>query len=801
MSHRSVYRTFVVILCLSCCCSQKTVHLHVYSTFADMPTTKSSQRQRFFIRPAVRKSTIRNHSVCNTYIGVRSKHRPGELQPHDHNANMSSITPQSFVDDGGSFTRRVPRGLDYVYVEKWVASNNSDNSAYTGSFIDDGADMHLPPGPSPGFGPIDTRFYKQKKRKEPKDGEGTTWNDNVQRAISGDIQRNLEKIRGLRGLEVKKADRNDLKNETAGGQEKAQKDTVTIPMPPQWGTFVIKANDGRVIVVDKNGEFDSGPQKVVSDQQRPWVKAASTVEPTYPARTSSPPSPPNHRTSNRSPRAAPEKSSKQKSRSAKNGKKDKSRQQHDSSPKVLTPIPESEYEDGYLPSGGEDIGSPTGFMMTGGASGWPSSKPTSIASPAMSVSDGYEYVVPGSPIKAISEGFRYVTPRSRGSKHVVPGSDTWFDEKKTSPMRSPPGGWPSPELSPVNEDRKVAPETSWDGGQFESTWKAASPSRSHKSDGSHRSTRSRKSQKSRKELENASVKSHSTYKAPTVEDAPNNSSEEKEDYVTTGWGGSVKSSGKHDWDDKKKNREGSVNNRKTDKASGWASPLNTPHPHTWAGCKSPSERSWNKRPKAADNPSWTGIEPFASNIKADSATSPPFGSPTRPSSNAAWDGFEKIKGLSDVSVADTGSERGSLGHQSRVSSQPSTHRTHGSHDTRTSHRTKRHAQPTGWEDSRSGWGGGSHTSHKSQYSPQPDAATGWPGSRAASQASWNSDRARVDYGDGDGWGDEGKDKGQYANGFDEDNATYLNDTWGGIPVRVGSRAGSRTSRQSGVGWE
>jgi hypothetical protein len=53
----------------------------------------------------------------------------------------------------------------------------------------------------------------------------------------------------------------------------------------------------------------------------------------------------------------------------------------------------------------------------------------------------------------------------------------------------------------------------------------------------------------------------------------------------------------------------------------------------------------------------------------------------------------------------------------------------------------------------------------------------------------------------DGWGDEGKDKGQYANGFDEDNATYLNDTWGGIPVRVGSRAGSRTSRQSGVGWE
>jgi len=70
-----------------------------------------------------------------------------------------------------------------------------------------------------------------------------------------------------------------------------KKDTVTIPMPPQWGTFVIKAEDGRVIVVDKDGEFDSGPQKAVSEQQRPWVKAASTVEPTSPTRTPSPPSP------------------------------------------------------------------------------------------------------------------------------------------------------------------------------------------------------------------------------------------------------------------------------------------------------------------------------------------------------------------------------------------------------------------------------------------------------------------------------------------------------------------------------
>jgi hypothetical protein len=44
--------------------------------------------------------------------------------------------------------------------------------------------------------------------------------------------------------------------------------------------------------------------------------------------------------------------------------------------------------------------------------------------------------------------------------------------------------------------------------------------------------------------------------------------------------------------------------------------------------------------------------------------------------------------------------------------------------------------------------------------------------------------------------------GKYANGYDEDNATYLNDSWNGVPVRVGSRAGSKSPRQSSAatGW-
>jgi hypothetical protein len=706
---------------------------------------------------------------------------------------MSSITPQSFVDDGGSFTKRTPRGLDHRHVAKWIASNNSDTSAYTGSFIDDGVDMHRPPGADPGFGPIDTRFYKQKKRKEPKDDAGMMWNDDVQRAITGDMQRNLGKIRGLGELEVKKAEYKDCGNEKVVGQEQMKKDTVTIPMPPQWGTFIIKANDGRVIVVDKDGEFDSGPQKAANEQQRPWVKAASTIEPASPAQYSSPPSPLKHGTSTGLSQEHSKGNRKQETRSDKKEKPEKTRQSHHSPSKALTAIPESEYEDGYLPSGGEGIGSPTGFMMTGGASGWPSSRPTSVASPAISVSDGYEYVVQGSPIKAISEGFRHVTPGSRGYTPVVAKPDSWLEEKKSSPVRSPPGGWSSPELSPVKEDGKAASERSWTGGQFENAWKAASPSHSHKTAGSHRNSRGDKSQNSKKYLDDTSVKSHSTYKAPTVEDAPSTTSEEKKDYIATGWGGSVKSSSNQDWSGNKK----SVDTTKKDKKSGWTSPPNTPHPHTWAGGKSPSEQSWSHRPRAADNPSWTGIEPFESQKQVNSPSSPQFRSPVRPSSDDAWDGFERRKGLSDVSVVGTGSERESLGHHSRVSSNPSTHRSHRSRDTHTSHGRNRPAQPTGWED---GQPGGSQTSRKSRNSHQPDATTAWPGSRVASEASWNSNKARVDHGDDDGWGGGEKDNGQYANGFDEDNATYLNDNWGGVPVRVGSRAGSRSSRQSGAGW-
>ncbi|KAL1799320.1 hypothetical protein ACET3X_003357 [Alternaria dauci] len=669
---------------------------------------------------------------------------------------MSAITPQSFVDDGGSFTKRVPRGLDQRQVANWIASSKSDASAYTGSFIDDGADMHLPRGVAPGFGPIDKRFYKQKKRKEPKDGAGVVWSDDVQKAISGDIQRNLDKIRGLGGLEVKRTDRGGGQDEESGKQEKA-KDTVTIPMPPQWGTFVIKADDGRVIIVDKDGEFDSGPQKAVSEQPKHWIKAASVVEPDSPIKDWIPRSTPTHRTSSRQPKEHSKETKKQKSDVEKNDKSSKSRRSHLSPPKTLTPIPESEYEEGYLDFDGEDLGSPTDFMMTGGASGWPFGRARSVASPAASVRDTSEHIVPNSPIKAISEGFRYVRPRSRGHKDIVPAPNSWIEKKRASPVRSPPDRWSSPELSPAKGDSKA--DASWDGGQFESAWKVPSPSHSYESQRSSHTSASNKSRKSKKGSDNASVKSHATYKAPTVEDASNIPSD-GEDCIAAGWGGSVKSRGTQDWGGDKINKEKSLNSKREDRESAWTSPTNVPHPHTWAdvGSKSSSERSWSKRPQATDNPSWTGVEPSAFHGTANSPTSVRFGSPTRPLSEVTWDGFERIKSTSEVGVVDTGS----------------------------------------WEDGQAGWAGRSQTSHLSRHSGRPDDAAIWPGSRAVSEQSWNSQKARVDDGNDDQWGGVGENMKEYANGFDEDNATYLNDSWGGVPVRVGSRAGSKSRGQSGT---
>jgi hypothetical protein len=108
----------------------------------------------------------------------------------------------------------------------------------------------------------------------------------VARAVGGDIQRHLAQMQGIANLEVKRPER-DEKEEKKRREEKSG--TVKVPAPLRWGTFIIKADDGRVIVIDEDGEFDSGLVKPVADEDdkekvregKRWVKAASSVDTSF----------------------------------------------------------------------------------------------------------------------------------------------------------------------------------------------------------------------------------------------------------------------------------------------------------------------------------------------------------------------------------------------------------------------------------------------------------------------------------------------------------------------------------------
>jgi hypothetical protein len=353
---------------------------------------------------------------------------------------MSSITSPSFVDDGSSFRKRVPHLLYSAHLTNQLNSVESDTAtAYTGSFIDDGADMLPPPRAAPGFGRVDPRFYRQRKRRD--EEERRVWNDDIQKAVAGDIRRSLDQMRSIGVMEVKRPH---------GRGKPEKKDTVTIPLPPRWGTFVIKADHGRIIVIDEDGEFDSGPLQ--QQELKKWVKAPTTIElPSLPS-------------------VSP---------SEKKGRKDKENYRHQLEPsKALTTISESEHKDIHQPSISGHPMSPTGFSMTGGASGWPSGTVSSI----------------DSIIKAKCS--------SRHSFISSPGKD-----KSRSPLRSPPGSWLFSPILLKKGDSTVStcPVQSWV---------------EEKSYCSHKNTKA-----SRHDVDNTSNKTYSTYKPAAVEDAPDTSSE------------------------------------------------------------------------------------------------------------------------------------------------------------------------------------------------------------------------------------------------------------------------------------
>lgn len=308
----------------------------------------------------------------------------------------------SYMDDGMSFDGRTyhtsKHNPDHLH------PTDSDASGYTGSYIDDGADLIHSPRDGPGFGRLNPRFYGQ-ERKAKHHEHGPQWDGPVQKAVNGDIQRSLKRMGNMRQVEADK-----------GAEDEDQEDiTVAVPRPRKRDMCVIEGPD-RVIMIGDQGEFDSAQPEDDAKSVKRGAQAASTSTPAARARQimdqvkpsvkwAQTPSPP------KKPRPQP-------------SRQGNAHHEHEHSPAVkrFPGRPESYSAPTDSPYDSDSAGSSydsdssTRYYMTGGATGWPTSD---------------------------TDGFHVDAPSESTNYTVTPGSK--------SPIGSLPGSWPK-----SNYDDKIS---------------------------------------------------------------------------------------------------------------------------------------------------------------------------------------------------------------------------------------------------------------------------------------------------------------------------------------------------------
>ena len=383
----------------------------------------------------------------------------------------TSIMSPSFVDDGLSFSRRMPRSGSRWDIDKWLegtsvapsANSTTDTSGYTGSFLDDGADMLAVDQMImvPGFGRIDKRFYRKGKRG--KDGE--VWTEDMARAVGGDIRRSLREIGGLGDVKVvegvEKVGRKSEGKERGTG-EVDEDGGVWVKAPLDFGAFVIEDDDKRIIIVERDGEYDSGrPEEVVDDLGK--SKGDKEEEKRR------------KREEKRKKEGASAKWNEESSARRKRSEHKKSRCRRSSTitTKPLKPIPEADTteHDSIVPP---KILSFTNFFVTGGVSGWPSpvpSPPKPPASPTRSPPGAWPSPV-SSPVKQ-SSGVRWGTGSATRSAHTstVEPVNTWKEEMSeesisTTRQASAVASYRSRSKSSYRS--RTHPENGWEGRLGES---------------------------------------------------------------------------------------------------------------------------------------------------------------------------------------------------------------------------------------------------------------------------------------------------------------------------------------------
>ncbi|KAJ4293327.1 hypothetical protein N0V90_008609 [Kalmusia sp. IMI 367209] len=317
---------------------------------------------------------------------------------------MTSITPPSLADDGLSLDRRMPCG-GRAEINKWLEGTATLNlppasatsgSTYTGSFIDDGADMLAPSHMAPGFGVVDRKFYKRGKPKESADaGE---WTVEMEKALAGDMWRSLARMKSIARVEIRHVEDLEQKKERRARKKDGIEEDgrVRIMKPLRWGTFIIEGEDGRVVIVDEEGEYDSGAVGERVEWERKSKERFERKEKEKVHKTGV------EATSLEQNRGGLEEEKHATSRERQRKAKHHRHRRRSSPPtKPLSPIPEADTPEESASAA--SIISPTNFFMTGAQSGLLSPVPSIRKSPVL---------------------------------HI-------------SPTHSPPGAWPSPLPSPV----------------------------------------------------------------------------------------------------------------------------------------------------------------------------------------------------------------------------------------------------------------------------------------------------------------------------------------------------------------
>ena len=375
-------------------------------------------------------------------------------------------------------------------------------------------------------------------------------------------------------------------------------------------------------------------------------------------------------------------------------------------PKPLPSIPESDYESDD-PVEISPLASPTNFIMTGGLSGWPSRAASSrLPSPIVPHAIIWDTLSP---------------PR---------GSNTYTRSKTSSPVCSPLGGWPS---TPLLHSR--------DGSEFIGL-------KRHKSS-KLRSRYFSRQKNEEEEYDEIYTKTHLNYQPPDLVEVVYDKTPPGEvSYSQTGWD-VEKAVSMQEWD-----------KNDNDNIKGWGGSHKDGSITSFNHISTISDLGWGN---SAKSPVWDG-----SAIASKSHSSQAWDNDAQSHNdvNDDWDGFERLKTMSEVSVAGSGSERSWAGSQR-------SHRSHRSvctDRTQTSHRSNRHGQ-TDWEASQSG--------------KEAHSNDGWRGSNTQRASSWSKGKSK--HGSKKSSPESITSAIRYQNDFDEPNETYVNETWGGVPVRVAAR--------------